>query len=290
MCQWSSKAALIASIAVLTAINNSSTRAFDDSEYPNWKGQWIRRNVQGLGGQPSHDQTKPWGFGQQAPLTPEYAKVLQDSIVDQEAGGQGNFAGSNCLAFGMPMMMMAFFPQEYVITPGTTHIIINNADHSRRIFTDGRGWPKDGDLEPTFAGYSIGKWIDLDGDGVFDVLEVETRGPFKDRAVDLQGLPMHRDNQSIFKERIYLDKSNPNILHDEITTIDNALTRPWTVDKLYIRNPNPRPMWPEYICAESNQHVRVGTENYMLSGDGFLMPTHKNQAPPDSRYFKKPQQ
>jgi hypothetical protein len=25
----------------------------------------------------------------------------------------------------------------------------------------------------------IGKWIDQDGDGVYDVLDVETRGPFK---------------------------------------------------------------------------------------------------------------
>jgi hypothetical protein len=26
---------------------------------------------------------------------------------------------------------------------------------------------------------------------------------------------------------MYVDKTNPNILHDEITVIDNALTRPW---------------------------------------------------------------
>ena len=31
------------------------------------------------------------------------------------------------------------------------------------------------DIEPSFAGYSIGKWIDEDGDGKYDVLEVETR-------------------------------------------------------------------------------------------------------------------
>ena len=28
----------------------------------------------------------------------------------------------------------------------------------RRIFTDGRDWPED--VQPTFNGYSIGKWID----------------------------------------------------------------------------------------------------------------------------------
>ena len=37
---------------------------------------------------------------------------------------------------------------------------------SRRIFTDGRDWPKE--MQPSFSGYSIGKWIDEDGDGRYD--------------------------------------------------------------------------------------------------------------------------
>jgi hypothetical protein len=83
-----------------------------------------------------------------------------------------------------------------------TYILINWDDHNRRIFTDGRDWPSV--LEPTFSGYSIGKWIDEDGGGRYDVLEVETRGPFKGpRAYDGAGLPLHFDNQSIFKERNY---------------------------------------------------------------------------------------
>jgi len=103
--------------------------------------------------------------------------------------------------------------------------------------SDGRGFPTN--QEPTFAGYSIGKWIDTDGDGKFDVLEVETRNFKGPRVYDSSGLPLHRDNQSVFKERIYLDKADPNLLHDEITVIDNALTRPWTVDKRFIRDANP---------------------------------------------------
>ena len=93
-------------------------------------------------------------------------------------------------------------------------------------------------LEPTYQGYSIGKWIDEDGDGRYDVLEVETRGPFKGpRAYDATGLPLHFDNQSTFKERFHLDKNDPNILHDEITVFDHALTRPWSVDKTYPAQP-----------------------------------------------------
>jgi hypothetical protein len=264
-----------------------SARAFDDSEYPNWKGQWNRRVVPGLGGQPSHDQTKPWGFGQQAPLTPEYTKVLEDSLADQAKGGQGNHVrGYSCESYGMPMMTLAFQPQEYIITPQTTHILVNDQAYTRRIYTDGRDWPTK-EPDTTYAGYSIGRWIDEDGDGRYDVLEGETRGPFKGpRVYDGTGLPLHYDNQSIFKERIYLDKANPNILHNEITVIDHALTRPWTVDKRYVRTPNSEPQWPEYICAEGNLQVFVGNEHYFISGDGLLMPTRKDQPPPDLRYFQ----
>jgi hypothetical protein len=273
--------------ALTLAMTAGGVQASDDAKYPDWKGQWTRFIVRGLPGQGSHDQTKPWGYGQQAPLTPAYQAVLDASLADQAQGGLGNFPTARCFPAGMPHMMMAFGPQEYVITPETTYILINWDDHNRRIFTDGRDWPRA--LEPTFSGYSIGKWIDEDGDGRYDVLEVETRGPFKGpRAYDGAGLPLHFDNQSIFKERIHLDNTDPSILHDEMTVIDHALTRPWTVDKKYLRNPNPRPVWPEYYCGENNAQIVIGKQNYFLSGDGFLMPAKKDQAPPDLRYFNQP--
>ena len=218
--------AVAVAVAVALMVTVGGVQAFDDAKYPNWKGQWTRVMVPGVRGQPSFDPTKPWGPGQQAPLTAEYQKVLEDSMADQAKGGLGNYPTARCLPGGMPRMM-TFGEHEYVITPETTYILIGGEDHFRRIFTDGRGWPTD--VDPTYAGYSIGRWIDEDSDGHYDVLEVETRGPFKGpRAYDATGLPLHFDNQSIFKERFHLDKADPNILHDEITVIDHALTRPWT--------------------------------------------------------------
>src|SRR5712672_4093444 len=271
-------------LAVLT-IAIGDTRALEESKYPDWSGRWERFVVRGLGGQPSFDQTKPWGFGQEAPLTPEYRKVLEESLADQANGGEGNFFDHaiRCYPGGMPLNMIAFRPLEFVITPNATYVLIGGSEHFRRIFTDGRDWPKE--IEPTYAGYSLGKWIDTDGDGTYDTLEVETRGFKGPRAYDATGLPLHFDNQSIFKERFYRDKADPNILHDEITTIDNALTRPWTVDKKYVRSPNPRPDWPEYYVTEGNGQIAIGKENYFLSGEGLLMPAKKDQAPPDLRYF-----
>jgi hypothetical protein len=262
----------------------SAARAADDAKYPNWKGQWNTITPR-MGGQTiKFDPTKPFGPAQQAPLTPEYQKIHADSMADQALGGQGNFAGhAKCLPSGMPTMM-ALPVHEYVIMPETTYILIGR--DIRRIFTDGRDWPKD--AEPAFEGYSIGRWIDEDGDGRYDVLEVDTRGPFKGpRAHDATGLPLHVDNESTFKERIHLDKADPNLLHDEITIFDHALTRPWSADKTYRRDPNPRPHWSLPSCAEGNNQIIIGTENYFLSGDGFLMPAKKDQAPPDLRYFKQ---
>jgi hypothetical protein len=276
----------IAAIATVTLALSVGVCAAEDAKYPDWTGQWQRFAVK-LPTQPSHDQTKPWGLGQEAPLTPEYDAILRDSIADQAKGGLGNFPTTLGRPAGMPHMMMAFQPLEFVITPDVTYIMIASYDHYRRIFTDGRDFPTQ--AEPTYAGYSIGKWIDEDGDGTYDVLLVETRGFKGPRAYDEAGLPLHFDNQSIFLERIYRDKADPKIMHDEITTIDHALTRPWTVDKKYVLNEETYPIWPEYYIAEGNAQVMIGKENYFLSSEGLLMPTKKNQAPPDLRYFTSSQ-
>src|SRR5258706_2945330 len=143
---------------------------------------------------------------------------------------------------GMPLMTIAFGAMEFIVTSETTYIAPGGGEPLRRIYTDGRDWPTDLDPAPTYAGFSMGRWIDEDGDSVYDVLEVETRGPFKGpRTYDATGLPLHFDNDSTFKERIFLDKDN--ILHDVITVVDRALTQPWTVDKTYRRGGSKYPNW-----------------------------------------------
>src|SRR4051794_22220289 len=161
---------LVVAIAFAVLAAPGGARAADEGKYPDWQGAWGRFVMRGVGGQPSFDQTKPWGRGQQAPLTPEYQKVLEESLADQANGGQGNFIDhALCLPAGMPFMMVATRPLEIVVTPHTTYILVGGSDHYRRIFTDGRDWPAD--IEPSSSGYSIGKWIDTDGDGRFDLLE-----------------------------------------------------------------------------------------------------------------------
>jgi hypothetical protein len=39
---------------------------------------------------------------------------------------------------------------------------------------------------------------------------------------DATGIPMHTNNKTVLGERIFLDKTNRDVLHDAITTIDDA--------------------------------------------------------------------
>ena len=275
------KAALALAVALSGLWLAGGARADEAKKYPDWNTLWNRGSPPG-----QWDPSKPKGLGQEAPLKPEYQKIHEQNIAKEKAGIDFDIKAT-CGPVGMPRLMTAYEPIEIVITPKEVYMLAESMSPIRRIFTDGRDWPKD--IPPTYAGYSIGRWIDDNGAGRYDVLEVETRGFKGPRAYDEAGLPLHFDNQSVFLEKFHLDKADPNILHDEVTVIDHALTRPWSVDRRYTHNPDLRAQWPEVFCVESNVNVVIGKENYVRSADGYLMPTKKDQAPPDLRYFKQPQ-
>src|SRR5262249_27375190 len=255
-------------------------RAFDDAQYPDFAGKWDRAPTPNAPRtpQPAFDPSKGWGRGQQAPLTAEYGKILDASLADQAVGGSGNHRGYTCVTLGMPGIMTLFQPMEVIILPETTYIRINRSNISRRVFTDGRDWPKD--IDPALVGYSIGRWLDESGSGPYDWLEGEPRAFAGPRTADASGLPFHRDNQSIVKERFWLDKADKNLMHNDITVMDHALTRPWTVHKIYRRDASPQPVWAEEDCAEGNPWVGIGGQGYMLSAEGEPMPAKPGQPSP----------
>src|SRR5207244_13298022 len=87
--------------------------------------------------------------------------------------GRAYRTSARCIPMGMPWQMYGLFPIEFVFTTPTTFVLSEiMTSQPRRIYTDGREWPGE-DQEPLFTGTSIGKWIDTDGDGKYDVLEVE---------------------------------------------------------------------------------------------------------------------
>jgi hypothetical protein len=117
------------------------------------------------------------------------------------------------------------------------------------------------------------------------VLEIETRNFTGPRTFDNAGIPLHPDNETVLKERIWRDPANAQIMHNQMTTFDHALTRPWTVHKTY--RLEQVAIWIDNICTVGNQHVQIGKDGYYLSADGFLMPLKKGQPPPDLRYFNQ---
>jgi hypothetical protein len=272
----------IASIALVAALMMPAPGAwaFDESKYPDWSGQWSRVPD---GGPPRYDTTKPLR-AQQAPMKPEYRTLHEASMADQDAGGLGLDLAFRCIPQGMPRQMSGVSPMEFIISPKLTHILFELMSIStRRIYTDGRDWPKD--VEPSFGGYSIGTWIDARGSGRYDTLEIETRYLRGPRTWDQSGMPTASDNEGVIMERLYLDKANPDILHNEMTTMDNSLTRPWSAIKNYRRAQNV--IWSEDSCSEGNPHIVIGKEVYFTGADGTLMPVKKNQPPPDLKYFNQ---
>jgi hypothetical protein len=268
----------ILSVALATALGTVSMPAWANGKYPDWSGQWTDLSAR-------WDPSKGRDAAQEAPLIPEYQAKLDAAMDNRAEGGRGNTTTITCGHSGMPRSMLVYETMEIVIRPDVTYIMFDFLDPLRRIYTDGRDWPAS--FAPTWVGYSIGRWEGAGDGGKYDTLVIETRGFKGPRILDGSGIPLHEDNQTIIRERISLDKSDPDKLLDEITLIDHAFTRPWTVTRGYQRQRNPT--WGEYDCHENNEHVVVGSETYLLSADGYLMPTRKDQAPPDARYFKKPE-
>ena len=273
---YRSSIGIIAPVAAFLAALTAA-QAHDETKYPDLKGAWGRTAAP----QWVQPGQKP------APLTPEYRAIYNANLAAQARGEPGDAPQWYCLPQGMPMMMSAYDPMEIVVTADVTYILISHVNDSyRRIYTDGRDWPKE--AEPTYAGYSIGRWLDESGSGRYDVLEIETRHLKGPRTFDTTGLPLHKDSQTVIRERLHLDKTDRNTLFDDITVIDHALTDPWTVTKKYVRDSNLRPVWISQACAEGNSLVRIGDAAYYLSADGYLMPATKGQQPPDLRYFNQP--
>jgi hypothetical protein len=280
--------ATVFAAGLLIAIGGAA--AFDESKYPDFNGQWRRAvSVRSDRIGAAFDPSKPFGREEKPPLTPEYQAIYEANLADMAQGGQGIDPTYKCLSPGMPRVMIPYIGMEFVVTPSATYILFERDwDFNRHIYTDGRGFPDNMAQEPQYLGYSIGKWLASNGQGRYDTLEVETRGLKGPRVYDASGIPLHADNETVVQERIYLDKADANLMHDDITTIDHALTRPWVVNQAYRRVVNDTPIWfPHMVCGEGNNHVGIGKENYFLSADGYLMPTKRDQSPPDLRYFKK---
>jgi hypothetical protein len=181
-------------------------------------------------------------------LKPEEIKSWARALAAERAEQMGRDDPSNflCLPQGPRMNLHTPIPAKIVQTPGLIVILSEDLTY-RQIFLDGRNLPHNPD--PSFMGYSIGRW-----EG--DALVVETIG-FKDRTwLDFAGMP-HSESLRI-TERIR--RTRFGRLEIEQTVSDpEVFTRPFTVNLAahFIADTE----LLEYICAENERSRRhmVGT-------------------------------
>ena len=271
----------IGAVAAVVALGAAigAAQAYDDAKYPNWRGMWYRA-------QPVQwDATKPPGRGQQAPLTEEYKAVHEVGLAEQRRGGQGYKPQVKCLPSGMPQMMIGYEPIEFIVTPEVTYMRMVYMHENRRVYTDGRKWPDK--IEPTFAGYSIGKWIDENGDGKYDVLEVETRGFKGPRIIDIDRHPAARRqsdrDQGAHPPRPGQPRHPAGRDHHHRQCPDEALDGDAQVQARASKDRL------DGIRLPRAQHtiVILREQTYFIREDGFLMPSGRDQPPPDLKYFKE---
>jgi len=162
---------------------------------------------------------------------------------------------SNCEPLGMPGMMTMPYSIEFLYTPGKITVQQEAPMSIRRIFMDGRPLPENPD--PTYAGYSVGRW-----EG--EVLVVETVGTRAGQRLGVAGIT--NGPRLKITERIYIDEDNPDVLHLDFTFEDpDALAAPWTRTHVFNRDNE----WAmlEYICSENDRHPvnELGRSEAILS-------------------------
>ena len=169
----------------------------------------------------------------------ETAKVKADPNYEIPEGV------SNCEPEGMPTMMTMPYSLEFLIVPGKVVINQEALMQVRRVFTDGRPMPSLDELDPTYYGYSVGKW-----EG--DTLVVDTIGTRPGQRLVEMGIVNSADLK--INERIYLDAENKDLLHVDFTFEDpNVLGQPWHRNYTFRRDRT----WEilEYVCAENDRHL-----------------------------------
>jgi hypothetical protein len=148
---------------------------------------------------------------------------------------------THCLPTGVVRLNVFPLFRKIVQVPGLL-VILNELNASyRQIFTDGRPLPAD--PNPSFNGYSSGKW-----EG--DTFVVETAG-FRDGLwLDTGGSPL--TDAARLTERFR--RLNYGTLEIEMTIDDpKAYTRPWSIQVTQILAPDTELL--DYICRENEKDV-----------------------------------
>ena len=201
---------------------------------PDWSGVW-NPNISDQSAQ-VRTNMPPW--------KPAVAEIIKHQQAEQKAGRPAPIVVS-CLPQAMPAWMLIMHnAMEILFTPGrVTMLGESDGNRLRRIYTDGRDHPTEGEL--TFHGHSTGKW---EGDTlVIETVDIKPQTMFA--VSEAEGVPNNGDMKII--ERIHLGA--PDILHDDMEiTAPNVLTKPWTTTRKWFRQRARKFDIVEGVCLEGN--------------------------------------
>jgi hypothetical protein len=172
------------------------------------------------------------------PLQPWAAEVYKERI---ETNGKDH-PGARCWPSGIPEKLSIPDGLKIVQSPDLLLFLYESRTIYRQVFTDGRPLPPP-DVQPTWMGYSIGRW-----DG--DTMVVETIGSNGKTWLDMRGLPA---TESL---RVVERYTRPAIGRIDIeVTIDDpkAYRRPWKVNLQWSLLPDTDLI--ESICEENNRDL-----------------------------------
>jgi hypothetical protein len=155
------------------------------------------------------------------------------------AGSDEFDPNARCVSAGMPNMMSMTYGMEIQQTRDRITIYGELNDVYRRIYLDGRKPSAKVLDDPTFAGYSTGRW-----EG--ETLVVDTVAIREDTLFDT--FSPHSDQFTV-RERIRF--VSPGVIEDQITSTDpKALVEPFTAVRTYRKASPPNDELREFSCAE----------------------------------------
>ena len=174
-------------------------------------------------------------------LTPDYMAKWQMISKGRIAGSAEYDYAGKCLPPGMPGMMRMDYGMEVMQIKDKITFFSEVNDALRRVYLDGRKPSQKVMEDPTYAGYSTGRW-----EG--DTLVVDTVAIHEQSFIE--GFTPHSDAMTVH-ERIRLKE--PTLLEDTITVTDaKALNKPWTTVKTYRKAAagNGKDELREFACPE----------------------------------------
>jgi len=214
----------------------------------NWTGFWVPVDGMlehdiGLGGtDPSKGPAMKFQPVHYPDLKPPFNEQLE-KFKAAAAKGIVEDSTSICFPPGMPRMMGMIYGMELLQTPGQITMTSEWQDASRRVWLNRSQHPPADELDPTYAGDSIGHWQG-------DTLVVDTVGVREDVPLNFGGLPHSKDMHihEVFSEKV------PGILEDEIT-IDDPTAFAASFKETHRYRYRPDLSLREYVCLENNRNV-----------------------------------